>query len=331
MAHLLEHTAGFDEMRFNEIFDPDGSQDRPLREVLAVNPRSRDARWRPGTRFAYSQPGYTLAAHVIEKVTGMRYEQFLEQEVFGPLGVKGASLRLTPEVRAAPGHRPGGRPSRPARHAAAPARGQPDDLRPRPFAPAGAVPGPGDIEGQRFLQPASIERIETCGTIAGMPQAIGYGLGNWGDVSGPIPMRGHGGFVPGYWGFLRYSPRFGFGFAVLTNEIDAGRLVDPLARAVYGYLSGGARPPSPPCRARSDPRRWTNTRAVPAGQPGVEFLRFRSDVYDGARVLVRDGQLWVEGTRRWGRLVPTGPDQFRFPRDNETSVVFGRSAEGHPP
>ena len=61
VAHLLEHTAGFDEMRFNEIFDPDGSQDRPLREVLAVNPRSRVARWRPGTRFAYSQPGYTLA------------------------------------------------------------------------------------------------------------------------------------------------------------------------------------------------------------------------------------------------------------------------------
>ena len=25
---------------------------------------------------------------------------------------------------------------------------------------------------------------------------------------------------------------------------------------------------------------------------------------------------------------PTGPDRFRFPRDNDTSVVFGRSAEG---
>ena len=41
----------------------------------------------------------------------MPYERFLEQEVFGPLGVKGASLRLTPEVRSrlATGHE-GGRP-----------------------------------------------------------------------------------------------------------------------------------------------------------------------------------------------------------------------------
>ena len=329
VAHLLEHTAGFDEMRFNEIFDPDGSQDRPLREVLAVNPRSRDARWRPGTRFSYSQPGYTLAAYVIEKVTGMRYEQFLEQEVFGPLGVKGASLRLTPEVRSrlATGQE-GGRPvptvmllHRPAGNLMISARGLSRLL--------ALYLGRGDVEGQRFLQPASIERIETCGTIAGMPQAMGYGLGNWGDVSGPIPTRGHGGFVPGYWGFLRYSPQFGFGLVVLTNEMRAGRLMDEVARAVYGYLSGGARPPAPPVAPAPTRPLDEYAGSYRLASPGVEFLRFRSDVYDGARVLVRDGQLWVEGTRRWGRLVPTGPDQFRFPRDNETSVVFGRSAEGH--
>ena len=99
VAHLLEHTAGFDEMRFNEIFDPDASQDRPLREVLAVNPRSRVVRWPPGTRFAYSQPGYTLAAYLIEKASGRPYERFLQDEVFAPLGISGASLRLSPEVR----------------------------------------------------------------------------------------------------------------------------------------------------------------------------------------------------------------------------------------
>jgi CubicO group peptidase (beta-lactamase class C family) len=328
VAHLLEHTAGFDEMRFNEIFDPDGSQDRPLREVLAVNPRSRVARWRPGTRFAYSQPGYTVAAYLIEKLSGTRYEQFLEQQVFAPLGVKGASLRLTPEVRSrlATGQQ-GGRPvdqvmllHRPAANLMISSSGLSRLL--------ALYLGRGTIGGQRFLQPASIERIETCGTIAGIPQGVGYGLGNWGDVQGPIPMRGHGGFVPGYWGFLRYSPRFGFGFAILTNDVNAGRLVDAVARAIYTHLSGGARPPAPPVAPAPSRPLEQYVGSYRHASPGVEFLRFRSDIYDGVRVVARDGQLWVEGARRGGRLVPTGPDRFRFPRDNDSSVVFGRSAEG---
>ena len=155
-------------------------------------------------------------------------------------------------------------------------------------------------------------------------------MGNWGDVGGPMPMRGHGGFMPGYWGFLRYSPRFGFGFAILTNDLDAGGLVDSVARAVYGHLSGGARPPLPPVAPAPTQPLESYAGTYRLASPGVEFLRFRSDVYDGVRVTVRDGQLWLEGRRRWGRLVPTGPDRFRFPRDNDTSVMFGRSAEGHP-
>ena len=43
------------------------------------------------------------------------------------------------------------------------------------------------------------------------PPGTCYGLGNWGDVSGPLPMRGHGGFMPGYWSFFRYSAAQGFG------------------------------------------------------------------------------------------------------------------------
>ncbi|HXU80960.1 MAG TPA: serine hydrolase domain-containing protein, partial [Polyangia bacterium] len=98
VTHLLEHTSGFDEMRFNEIFDGPDGDDRPLREVLAVNPRSRVSRWEPGTRFSYSQPGYTTAAYLVEKVSGMPYARFLEEEVFRPLGIQ-ASVRLTDEAR----------------------------------------------------------------------------------------------------------------------------------------------------------------------------------------------------------------------------------------
>ena len=50
VIHLLQHTAGFDDMHFNETYVVDGAPDRPLEEVLLRNPASRRVRWRPGTR-----------------------------------------------------------------------------------------------------------------------------------------------------------------------------------------------------------------------------------------------------------------------------------------
>ncbi|MDJ0657354.1 MAG: serine hydrolase domain-containing protein [Xanthomonadales bacterium] len=46
----------------------------------------------PGTTFAYSNFGYMLAGMVIEKVSGLSYEQYLQRRVFYPLGVRGMSL-----------------------------------------------------------------------------------------------------------------------------------------------------------------------------------------------------------------------------------------------
>src|SRR3569832_318100 len=68
LAQCLEHTAGFDDLRFNEIFTDDEAL--PVRDALALNPRSRRVRWQPGTRHAYSNVGYTVAARAIEVASG---------------------------------------------------------------------------------------------------------------------------------------------------------------------------------------------------------------------------------------------------------------------
>jgi CubicO group peptidase (beta-lactamase class C family) len=44
--------------------------------------------FRPGTRFAYSNTGYVVLASVIEKVTGMRYDEFMEENIFSPLNME---------------------------------------------------------------------------------------------------------------------------------------------------------------------------------------------------------------------------------------------------
>ena len=328
VAHLLEHTAGFDEMRFSEIFEPQGRQDRPLVEVLAKNPRSRVARWRPGTRFSYSQPGFTVAAYLIEKTTGMPYERYLAEEVFAPLGIEGASLRLSPETRArlATGYHRRQRVDpvylwhRPAGNLAISAEG---------LARLMALQiGRGEIQGRRFLSPASLERMERCGTLPHAPPSTCYGLGNWGDVGGPMPMRGHGGFVPGYFGFYRYSPRYRFGLAVLVNDTSMGPTQGRVAFEIFRYLMRGVStpPPRPPV-ALVDPAQYVGTYRLVS--PGVEFLRFRTDVYEGISVSEENGRLFLDRRGRPRRaLLPTGPDLFRFPRDADSSVRFFRTAEG---
>src|SRR5688500_12311703 len=45
LIHLLEHTAGFDDMHFNELYNISHAADLPLVEVLKINPSSRVVRW----------------------------------------------------------------------------------------------------------------------------------------------------------------------------------------------------------------------------------------------------------------------------------------------
>jgi CubicO group peptidase (beta-lactamase class C family) len=331
VAHLLEHTSGFDEMRFNEIFDDAPARERTLREVLAVNPRSRVSRWEPGTRFSYSQPGYTTAAYLIEKASGMPYDRFLEEEVLRPLGIR-AAMRLGEEARArlAQGH-DGGQPEpylhllhRPSMNLMISAQGMSRLLQ--------MLLGRGTIEGRRFLSPESIARIERSGTLPYGPSSVRYGLGNWGDVASPVPTRGHGGFMPGYSSIYRYSVARRFGFAVMVNDSRGWDAMGPIHRVIFQYLLNGAPPPPPPEEPLPAPAlaRWAGHYRL--GAPEIEFLRFHTDVYNGADAIERNGALFLTFTSdeqpRTFRLVPTGADTFRFPRESESSVQFIRDARG---
>lgn len=329
VAHLLEHTSGFDEMRFNEIFDGPAGADRPLREVLAVNPRSRVSRWEPGTRFSYSQPGYTTAAYLIEKVSGLPYARFLEEEVFRPLGIQ-ASVRLTDESRRhlADGHNRG-RPQpylhllhRPSMNLMISAHGLSRLLQ--------MLLQRGTIDDVAFLSRAGVERIERSGTLPYGPPSVRYGLGNWGDVEGPVLTRGHGGFMPGFSSIYRYSADRKFGYAILVNDGDNWSTLGAINKAILRFLLSGTRPP--PGKRQPVPApdlaRWAGKYQLHA--PEVEFLRFHTDVYHGVSLVERDGTLVLTNLKR-GRttpLVATGPDTFRFPREIDSSVQFIRTAEG---
>ena len=95
LIHLLQHTAGFDDMHFNEMYNVSHPADLPLVDVLRLNPASRVVRWKPGTRMSYSNPGYGIAGYIIEKVTGEKYEDRIAEHIFKPVGMTESSFHLT--------------------------------------------------------------------------------------------------------------------------------------------------------------------------------------------------------------------------------------------
>ena len=97
LVHLMEHTSGFDDMHLREyaLNDPTPMS---LKDALAYGAASRVLRWPPGTRMAYCNSGAAVLAAVVEKVSGQRFEDYVQEHFFKPLHMDTASYFYTPEV-----------------------------------------------------------------------------------------------------------------------------------------------------------------------------------------------------------------------------------------
>ncbi len=89
LRHLLDHTAGLEDATFRHVFTSAASLDSPL--VLAFRDRTA-VRTRPGSETSYSNLGYVLAAMVIERTVGERYETYLDRALLRPLGMNASSF-----------------------------------------------------------------------------------------------------------------------------------------------------------------------------------------------------------------------------------------------
>jgi len=108
LAHLLTHTAGFDDSYIG--FLPRNPQDLLTVPEFLTRYR-RKVIFEPGTVHAYTNYGSLLARHVVERVTGARYEDYLVEEILQPLGMgQSCPLPTPPEWadRVATGYLPAG-------------------------------------------------------------------------------------------------------------------------------------------------------------------------------------------------------------------------------
>ncbi|MBR6815304.1 MAG: beta-lactamase family protein [Alistipes sp.] len=87
---VLNHTGGFPfeaSVKRNDVRGGGWSGGAPLRQVAVVAAES-PIMFEPGTRDLYSNTGIDIGAAIVEVVTGMKWENYLKQEVLDPLGMK---------------------------------------------------------------------------------------------------------------------------------------------------------------------------------------------------------------------------------------------------
>ena len=78
--HLLTHTSGLVDVL-------GGDYERLSREEMLAGALASELTSRPGDEHHYSNVGYSVLAAIIEKVSGMGYEQFLAKHLFAPAGM----------------------------------------------------------------------------------------------------------------------------------------------------------------------------------------------------------------------------------------------------
>ena len=93
VRHLLEHSAGIDNIRMWQLLNTSATPTTPLKEAfISSNRELLNVRTKPGTQYSYSNMGYALLGMVIEKVTNQAYEQYLDEHLLKPLAMTNSSF-----------------------------------------------------------------------------------------------------------------------------------------------------------------------------------------------------------------------------------------------
>jgi CubicO group peptidase (beta-lactamase class C family) len=88
ISQILSHTSGLGNYTDNGEFmrNEAGKKVEPKEFVLKYC--SDDLVFEPGSKWAYSNSGYFILGLVIEEMTGKKYDEVLQENIFGPLGMK---------------------------------------------------------------------------------------------------------------------------------------------------------------------------------------------------------------------------------------------------
>ena len=306
IRHLLQHTSGIRDQWVLVTMAGWRLSDDVVREedVLHFVSRMRALNFRPGDQFLYSNTGYTLAALIVKRVSGLSLRDFAEARIFRPLGMTRSQFRDAHGLVVADhayGYRVG-----------------PDDafeLRMPNYDLVGPTNLLTTVEDlarwehnfyHQALGGEAVDQMQQPGTLTS-GQSIPYGLGLFVSTYRGQPIVEHDGRDAGYRAHLIRFPELGFAIACLCNlAVPDGSLPGRLARKVVDlYLVDRLGPPPGPDGDDPVPA----PRADIGALVGAYWSASREEV---ARVWVDGSTLQLGLALDAGPLLPLGANRFRW-------------------
>jgi CubicO group peptidase (beta-lactamase class C family) len=227
--NLLTHTSGIPNFTNLPDYKSLKLADTPVAKTI-VTVRDKPLEFVPGERMAYSNSGYLVLGHVIERVTGASYEKFVADNIFTPLGMKDSGYDSTSAIipRRASGYMPS--PNGPVNagfvhmsipHAAGALYSTTGDL----------LRWEQGLFGGKVISTASLARMTT-------PFKSDYALGVVVRTANGRTVVQHGGGIDGFNTFLAYYPGDKLTVAVLSNI--NGEAPTQIAAKVADLAYGGS-------------------------------------------------------------------------------------------
>ncbi|HVG28478.1 MAG TPA: serine hydrolase [Pyrinomonadaceae bacterium] len=305
--HLLSHTAGMPDFTGFPDYPKTMREPAPV-ESLIARFRALPLDFKPGENWRYSNSGYVLLGHVVEKLSGKSYESFLRENIFEPLKMTSTGYDHAEQIvkRRARGYASG-----------------PDGLvnasyldMSIPFSAGGLYSTVGDLylwdqalNGEKVLKKSSLDAMFTA-----VRNDYGYGY----RVNKLFDRRHatHGGGIEGFRTSIERFPDDRVTVIVLSNYegVQVGRISRDLAAVAFGEKY---ELPVERVVAKVDPKIYDAYVGEYELGPGFVFTVTR----EGDRLMIQaTGQPKTE-------LFPTSETNF-FPRVVRADFTFVKDAEG---
>ncbi len=328
LRQLMTHTAGFEETI-------QGMQAQPG-EPLDLGPYLKaqlPARlFAAGAVAAYSNYGATLAGYIVERRSGMRFNDYVARHILQPLGMARTTFEQPLPPALAPGMSRGydlaGGPAQPF-----------ETIRVAPAGSASATAtdiarfmlanlGDGAVAGTRLLQPATLAAMQAPQWRhhpAGPAMALGF-IEDGGHARRVI---GHGGDTAQFHSGLYLLPDHQLGLFFVQNSNGKRVLRDAVFRRFLArYLPAAPSPPAAAATASDDVEGFY----VPSRRSESSPLRLLFVLSQAHVVRQRDGSLTMSEARAANgqpvRFVPTGQGAWQGADDAQRKLYFRRDAAG---
>lgn len=223
---LMNHTPGFEDKLIG-LFVQDEKHKQNLKQTV-----SRDIPRRvrpPGEEVSYSNYGTMLAGYIVQRISGIPYEEYVERNILVPLGMDRSTFEQPPPPDLA------GRLATAYTYSAG--KYVPQKFEIVNGAPAGALSttatdmlrfyraylNGGQLNGARILKEETVRRMREP-SFRHHPRANGFAHGFFELGHGEVKIFGHGGDTIFFHSISGYLPEEDFAYFISTNSASGMRL-----------------------------------------------------------------------------------------------------------